>query len=72
MTQITTVAANPLFSEDFKAYSLHSFCTKPSAAFEILAQSTKCIQAIKHKNKPIFGVLFHPEARNPLIIESLF
>jgi GMP synthase-like glutamine amidotransferase len=70
MTQIKTVAANPLFSGDFKAYSLHNFCTKPSAAFEILAQSTKCIQAIKHKNKPIFGVLFHPEARNPLIIEN--
>jgi len=70
MTQIKTVASNPLFSGDFKAYSLHSFCIKPSAAFEILAQSTKCIQAIKHKNKPIFGVLFHPEARNPLIIEN--
>jgi GMP synthase-like glutamine amidotransferase len=70
MTQIKTVASNPLFSGDFKAYSLHNFCIKPSAAFEILAQSTKCIQAIKHKNKLIFGVLFHPEARNPLIIEN--
>jgi GMP synthase-like glutamine amidotransferase len=70
MTQIKTVASNPLFSGDFKAYSLHNFGIKPSAIFEILAQSAKCVQAIKHENKAIFGVLFHPEVRNPLIIKN--
>jgi GMP synthase-like glutamine amidotransferase len=70
MTQIKTVAANPLFFGDFKAYSLHSFGIKPPAVFEILARSAKCVQAIKHENKAIFGVLFHPEVRNPLIIKN--
>jgi GMP synthase-like glutamine amidotransferase len=27
------------------------------------------VQAIKHKQKDIFGVLFHPEVRNREIIE---
>ena len=70
MTQITTVKDNPLFSGDFKAYSLHSYCVEASSALEVWAQSTKCIQAIRHKNSAIFGLLFHPEVRNPQILTN--
>ena len=69
MTQIKMLKENPLFCGDFKAYSLHSFCVKSSANFEVWAKSTKCIQAIKHKIKPIYGALFHPEVRKPEIIK---
>jgi GMP synthase-like glutamine amidotransferase len=69
MKRITTVKENPLFSGYFNAYSLHSFCVEPSEDFEIWAKSSKCAQSIKHKTKPIYGVLFHPEVRNPELIK---
>ena len=69
MTQITTMKANPLFSSQFMAYALHNFSVTPSGEFEVLAKSTSCIQAIKHKQRDVYGVLFHPEVRNKEIIQ---
>jgi len=69
MTEVKTLAQNPLFSETFRAYSLHNFSVETSEEFEILAQSESCLQALKHKQKPIFGVLFHPEVRNADMLE---
>jgi len=69
MAEISTLKENPLFQENFKAYTLHNFSVKPCQTFETLAESTKCIQAIKHKQKSIYGVLFHPEVRNQEIIQ---
>jgi GMP synthase-like glutamine amidotransferase len=70
MTPIISTKENPLFTGDFRAYSLHSIYVEASDHFEVLAQSTKCIQALKHKTKPIYGVLFHPEVRNQEIIKK--
>jgi GMP synthase (glutamine-hydrolysing) len=69
MTQITTLQKNSLFSDSFSAYSLHKFSVESSTEFEVLAKSEQCIQVIKHKKKPIYGVLFHPEVRNSEIIK---
>jgi GMP synthase-like glutamine amidotransferase len=69
MTQIDTVKDNPLFSASFKAYSLHNYAIEHSEDFEILAKSPQCIQAIKHKQKPIYGVLFHPEVRTEDVLK---
>jgi len=69
MTEITTIKENYLVSGEFKAYSLHSYCVEPSALFEVWAKSPKCIQVIKHKTKPIYGALFHPEVRNQELIK---
>ena len=69
MAEISILKENPLFQENFKAYTLHNFSVKPCQTFETLAESTKCIQAIKHKQKNIYGVLFHPEVRNQEIIQ---
>jgi GMP synthase (glutamine-hydrolysing) len=70
MTPITTLMKNALFFGDYRAYSLHSYCVEASGVFEVWAQSAKCIQAIKHKNKKIYAVLFHPEVRNQEILEN--
>jgi GMP synthase-like glutamine amidotransferase len=70
MTQITTTKSNQLFGGVFQAYSLHSYTTSSgSENFEIIAKSKECPQAIKHKQKPIYGLLFHPEVRNPDILK---
>ncbi len=64
MTKIKTLKKNPLFQGDFKAYALHNYSVGACQNFEVLAESTKCVQAIKHKQKNIYGILFHPEVRN--------
>jgi GMP synthase-like glutamine amidotransferase len=69
MIEVTTTAANPLFEGDFKAYALHSLTIEPSQTFVVLAKSPRCIEAVKHKDKPIYGMLFHPEVRNPEILQ---
>ena len=37
--------------------------------FNILAE-TNSIQAIKHKEKPFYGIMFHPEVRNEEIVKN--
>jgi GMP synthase-like glutamine amidotransferase len=69
MTEVTTQKQNPLCQSTFKAYMLHNYSMEPPQNFDVLAISAKCIQAIKHKQKNIFGVLFHPEVRNPEILK---
>jgi GMP synthase-like glutamine amidotransferase len=69
MTQITTLMENPLFSSTFQAYALHNFSVAPSEEFEVLAESAHCVQAIKHKQRNVYGVLFHPEVRNQEILQ---
>jgi GMP synthase-like glutamine amidotransferase len=69
MTEMTTLNENPLFSAAFKAYSLHNYSVESSEEFEVLAESPRCLQAMKHRQKPIYGVLFHPEVRNGEILK---
>ncbi len=44
-------------------YELHNLNVE-SKEFKTYAVSKHCIQAIKHKKKPFYGVQFHPEVRN--------
>ena len=69
MTEMATSKENLLFSSKFNAYALHNYALVPSAGFEVLAESAKCVQAIKHKQKNIYGVLFHPEVRNKEVVQ---
>jgi GMP synthase (glutamine-hydrolysing) len=70
MAEVSTLKENPLFQGKFNAYGLHNYSVASSKTFEILAKSTKCIQAIKHKQRSIYGVLFHPEVRNHEILKQ--
>jgi len=69
MQKITTIKDNKLFSSEFNAYELHNYSLDPSEDFEVLSTSKNCIQAIKHKEKEIYGVMFHPEVKNKEIIQ---
>jgi GMP synthase (glutamine-hydrolysing) len=68
MMEISTLTENPFFSSKFKAYTLHNFSVEPSVEFEVLAESTQCAQAVKHRRRDVYGVLFHPEVRNQEIL----
>ena len=55
---------------EIQAYQLHAKNVEPNNLFEELAYNNQGTQIIKHKNKDIYGVLFHPEVRNPEIIRN--
>lgn len=69
MKEIHLTRKNMLFSSPFKAYELHSHSLQPSEDFDALAESENCVQAMQHREKSIYGVLFHPEVRNREIME---
>jgi GMP synthase (glutamine-hydrolysing) len=69
MTKIRTTKKNALFSSEFEAYELHKNSAKPSSCFEVLAENNFFVQAVKHKEKQMYGILFHPEVRNSDIVE---
>jgi GMP synthase (glutamine-hydrolysing) len=56
-------------NNDVEVYELHNYCIE-SNEYNILAYSEKCSQAAKHKTKPFYGVLFHPEVRNKNFIKK--
>ncbi len=70
MKQVKTKKENILFSGKFKAFELHNYSIIPSQKIDVLAISRNCVQAIKIKDRPLYGVLFHPEVRNIEIIEN--
>ncbi len=55
-------------NKEIDVYELHNMAVLPSAEFEILGSSDRCVQAIKKDN--LLGVMFHPEVRNEWIIED--
>lgn len=56
-------------SGKLKVYSLHQNIVE-SDEFEVYARSERCVHAVKHKMKEIFGVLFHPEVYGREILDS--
>ncbi len=71
MTKVITKNLNKLFSKEFEAYNLHQNSLTNINKFDILAISENdSIQAIKHKHKPFYGIIFHPEVRNESIIKN--
>ena len=66
---------NVFFEKEFlglkntvECYELHNFYVE-SSEFEGFARSKDCLQAVKHRYKPFYGVLFHPEVRNKELLE---
>jgi GMP synthase (glutamine-hydrolysing) len=71
MTEIRCTRPDPLLEghEGFSAYELHGAGVVPPESFVVLAESECCIQAIRHRVLPIYGILFHPEVRNEWVVE---
>lgn len=68
LTKIKVIGKNYLFNgvpEEFIAWQSHNDEVKDAPDFIILAESGNCrIQAMKHKEKPHYGIQFHPEVNN--------
>ncbi len=53
----------------FEAYELHRLSVVPPESFLVLARSGPDPSIIRHREKPVYGVLFHPEVRNGWLID---
>jgi GMP synthase (glutamine-hydrolysing) len=64
------VSPDPLLAgrDRFEAYELHSLSVVPPVSFRILAISRSGVQAIRHTDRPVYGVMFHPEVRNEWLV----
>lgn len=71
LKKVRIVKECKLFSSGFKAYFVHSLCPAidSKGVLRVLAKDKECVQAFKHKEKEVYGLLFHPEARNKEIVE---
>lgn len=70
MTKIKLIRENALFSSDLSVYELHGYALENLENFEILAKSGRYVQAVKHREKEIYGIMFHPEVRQEKIVEN--
>lgn len=63
MVPIEPVTDNPLITEPMEVYGLHKYDLRDLDEFQVLARSARCVQAISHRQRPIYGIVFHPEVR---------
>mgnify|MGYP001582108761 FL=1 len=58
--------------EKQEVYHLHNYYIDFSKLkdFDVFCKSNGVVQAVKHKNKEIYGVLFHPEVRQKKLIKE--
>lgn len=59
---------HPFFNNIKQAYNLHNLSITQPKEFKTYLKSKNTIQAIKHKTKEIYAVLFHPEVLNKELI----
>ena len=71
MTEIRVDISDPLLpaSPAFQAYELHSFTCDPPPGWVVTAVSDGGVQAVRHPDRPLYGVMFHPEVRNDGVVE---
>jgi len=72
MTTVRVTGPDPLLDnrQSFEAYELHSFACDPPPGWVVMASSDRCVQAVRHPNRPLYGVMFHPEVRNDQVVEQ--
>lgn len=71
MTKVRADVQDPLLGSpgEFEAFELHSFAGEPPPGWIVTAVSETCVQAVRHPDQPVFGVMFHPEVRNDHVVE---
>ena len=71
MTTVRVEQPDPLLGNaaEFEAYELHSSAGDPPPGWIVTAVSDRCVQVVRHPDRPLFGVMFHPEVRNDHVVE---
>ena len=54
---------------EIEGYHLHNFSVTLPPGFDLVAGRRNSIEAFKHAERPIYGIIFHPEVRNRWIVE---
>ncbi len=67
-TRVITVNNHKIFNNIKEVYSLHNLSITKPKNFRIYLKSKSCIQTLKHEEKEIYCVLFHPEVLNKELI----
>jgi len=72
MTTVRVTHPDPLLPDQpaFEAYELHAFACDPPPGWGVTAVSDRCVQAVRHPDRPFYGVMFHPEVRNDIVVEQ--
>lgn len=65
------LAKDPLLGSPrvIEVYHLHSRGVTLPPDFSVLAGSKEHVVAFRHKSRPVYGILFHPEVRNRWILD---
>lgn len=71
LKEIDIVKETPLLGKprQIEGYHLHNFGVTIPQDFELLAGMAEAVEAFKHRTRPIYGIIFHPEVRNRWILE---
>lgn len=71
LEKIEIVRDTPLLGEtkQIDGYHLHNFGVTLPDGFELVAGSPQRVEAFLHCQRPIYGIIFHPEVRNRWIVE---
>jgi GMP synthase-like glutamine amidotransferase len=52
-----------------EGYHLHNFGVTIPPGFDLVAGRPGEVEAFKHAERPVYGIIFHPEVRNRWIVE---
>jgi GMP synthase-like glutamine amidotransferase len=71
LEKIQIVTETPLLGapRQIEGYHLHNFGATIPSDFVLIAGTNDVVEAFKHINLPIYGIIFHPEVRNRWILE---
>jgi GMP synthase-like glutamine amidotransferase len=71
LREIEILDETPLLGEprSITGYHLHNYGVSLPQGFNLVAGSQEYVEAFKHRERPAYGIIFHPEVRNRWIIE---
>ncbi|MBP2132542.1 GMP synthase (glutamine-hydrolyzing) [Methanomicrobium sp. W14] len=72
MTTVKKIRDNPILKgmDEFEAYELHLNSVEMPECFDTIAESGSGVQVASHSQKPVYGIVFHPEVRNEQVVRN--